>query len=164
MKIRKMIKLPENNELLKIYHPAAGPNWIASYNLAACLNKSFELRINDIYHYLPSVEHDSVVDSNNNLVFAQENKTRVQLEPDVLIKQVVKAQNSAQVPTMNLNCNDEKLLDNKNDNLFYLVTIPTRFFFIKFFPKLYTFFFYCIFSYKFFTGKTFSKPIFKFNI
>ena len=76
MKIRKMIKLPENNELLKIYHPAAGPNWIASYNLAACLNKSFELRINDIYHYLPSVEHDSVVDSNNNLVFAQENKEK----------------------------------------------------------------------------------------
>lgn len=69
-----MINVSENNELLKIYHPAAGPNWIASYNLAACLNKPFELRINDIYHYLPSEEHDSVVDSNNNQVFAQENK------------------------------------------------------------------------------------------
>jgi len=74
MKIRKMIKLSENNELLKIYHPAAGPNWIASYNLAACLNKPFELQINDIYHYLPSEENVPVVDSNNNLVFAQENK------------------------------------------------------------------------------------------
>ncbi len=76
MKIRKMIKLPENNESVKIYHPAAGSNWIASYNLAACLNKPFELRINDIWNHLPSEEHNSVVDSNNNLVFAQENKEK----------------------------------------------------------------------------------------
>ena len=74
MKIRKMIKLPENNQLLKLYHPAAGSNWIASDNLAACLNKPFELQINDIFHYLPSEEHCPVVDSNNNLVFAQESE------------------------------------------------------------------------------------------
>jgi len=76
MKIRKMIKLPENKELLKIYHPAAGSYWIASYNLAACLNKPFELRINDTWNRLPSEEYNSVVDSNNNLVFAQENKEK----------------------------------------------------------------------------------------
>ncbi|HIF45307.1 MAG TPA: hypothetical protein EYQ73_00710 [Candidatus Poseidoniales archaeon] len=59
----------QGNQHVTIFHPAAGLNWIASYNFAARLSRSFLLRINDINQILPNDGLSGVMDSENQWVF-----------------------------------------------------------------------------------------------